>query len=265
MIFKNKKIKFGFLDKNVKKLVKQVRKKHPLTYEVIFSYNSLASEIEKNFVKENPTNIDIYVFTVFNQIHTTFQSGIILTERGLCSDALILLRTMYESLFKMKYVIKDDNNINDIINDDYVRERNTLNRIKKKKLFMFINEEKLLKRLEELNSLIESSKMLGTSKLVDKLEMQEQYIYYKYLCNYVHNNFSTILEKLKETEEGILIDGGFDCNNIHSTLILFIECFQYSIETISNYLNMPKYCEKLEDINKKLGNIINLNDNKKTI
>ena len=118
MIFKNNKLKFGFLDKNVKKLVKQVRKKHPLTYEVIFSYNSLASEIEKNFVKENPTNIDIYVFTVFNQIHTTFQSGIILTERGLCSDALILLRTMYESLFKMKYVIKDDNHINDIINDD---------------------------------------------------------------------------------------------------------------------------------------------------
>ena len=32
MIFKNKKIKFGFLDKNVKKLVKQVPNRTDLTY-----------------------------------------------------------------------------------------------------------------------------------------------------------------------------------------------------------------------------------------
>ena len=247
-----KNFKDNFLDTNIKKFVKQVRKKYSLIFKAIFSFNNLSKDIEKHFVKENVKDVDIYVFTIFNKIHNIFQSAVLLTERGLCNDALILLRTMYESIFKMKYAIKEEKNLDIIINDELLKQKGILKKIKKYKLFEYMEEEDIVIKLKEIEEKITDKKQLNTETLSEDVGMNEQYIIYKYLCNYVHNNFSAIIEKVKETEEGIVIESGFDCENICSTLLFLLEGFKDAIKCISNYLEMPEYFLSAEKIMKNL-------------
>lgn len=208
-----KNFKDNFLDTNIKKFVKQVRKKYSLIFKAIFSFNNLSKDIEKHFVKENVKDVDIYVFTIFNKIHNIFQSAVLLTERGLCNDALILLRTMYESIFKMKYAIKEEKNLDIIINDELLKQKGILKKIKKYKLFEYMEEEDIVIKLKEIEEKITDKKQLNTETLSEDVGMNE---------------------------------------NICSTLLFLLEGFKDAIKCISNYLEMPEYFLSAEKIMKNL-------------
>ena len=107
-------LKNGFLDYDLNIEVNRKREKNKDAYRVAEEFNLLMYEIERKLKKDNATNRDLYVFTVFNQIHISSQTYIILIERGLYADEQIILRSIYEKILNLKIVIVDENYLNRI-------------------------------------------------------------------------------------------------------------------------------------------------------
>ena len=95
----------GFLDERLDGCVKNFRKENSKYYNIVFKFNKLAYDIENYLTISNPSTADLFIFATFIQIHKSFQSFITLMERGMLDESQIILRNMYEKLFKMKFVI----------------------------------------------------------------------------------------------------------------------------------------------------------------
>ena len=101
----------GFLDKEIQVEVDRIRRENLEVYSIIRELNILCYELEEKFNKTKGTNIDIYLLRSFTQIHTSFQAYITLLERGLYEDSQIILRSMYDKIFKTLFVLSDNTSL----------------------------------------------------------------------------------------------------------------------------------------------------------
>lgn len=131
----------------------------------------------------------IYIVTSFFRTHKTFQSFIILSEKGLKDDSLALLRIMFENLFKSAAIIKDYKNF-EILLKEYWREEKGLKNIKRKGLGFFANEAKLSKfysKYEELCKYVHFD--------INNLGKNVNYSYFKKIKNIYIGQDITDIEK----------------------------------------------------------------------
>lgn len=245
----------GFLDYNLNIEVNRKRQENKDVYKLAEEFNVLMYEIEKNFKKDNATNRDLYVFTVFNQIHVSSQTYIILIERGLYTDAQIILRSIYEKLLNLKIVIEDENYLNRILKDTLCQSFSTLKKIKENEIFELIPEKIVDKRIDEYKNAIEK---MNTIKLpmnlcdvADKVNMKRQYIYYKLLSEYSHNDLGALMKHLIFKDDGVIINGGQMDDKISNEILKFIECAEYAIRAISEYLKIFDYINNMQEIQLK--------------
>lgn len=248
-------LKNGFLDDDLNIEVDRKRKENEDAYKVVEEFNLLMYEIEKKFKKDNATNRDLYVFTVFEQIHIPSQTYIILIERGLYSDAQIILRSIYEKILNLKIVIADENYLNRILKDTLCQGFSTLKKIKENQIFELIPESIVKMRMEEYKNAIEKMNTIklpmNLSDVADKVDMKRQYIYYKLLSEYSHNDLVILMQQLIFKEDGIIINGSQMNLKISDEILRFIECLEYSIRAISQYLKTFEYINKMEYIQLK--------------
>lgn len=248
-----KKLKNGFLDEELVLEVNKIRNKNKELYLIIEKINSLLYEIENNYEKDDGTNVELYVFTTFSQIHISIQSYIILLERGLYDDAQIVLRSTYDKLFKCLYVLENDKAL-DILDQDNVNSQLTLYKyILNNKLFDYVPEEKLkvgIQELEKRRKLKDNGKIIkcpDNKDISEKLNLPETYIHYKILSHYTHNSVFVINSKLIETDAGYLINQNIQHGNFKDEVIKAIICLGYIISPICDYLG-------LENIKKEFDN-----------
>lgn len=241
-----------FLSYDLNLEVNRKRKENADAYKLAEEFNLLMYEIEKNLKKENATNRDLYIFTVFEQIHISSQTYVILVERGLYSDAQIILRSIYEKILNLKIVIVDEEYLSRILKDTLCESLSTFKKIKKDEIFELIPENIVDEKIDEYEHAIKKMDKIklpmNFSDVADKVNMKRQYIYYKLLSKYTHNDLGVLTQQLIFEEDGIIINGNQIEQNISNEILRFIECSEYTIRAVSQYLKKNEYVEKMEEI-----------------
>ena len=211
-------------------------------------------EIEKYFVKEDFSVVDVYLFTTFTQIHTSFQSYIILLERGLYEDGQIVLRSLYDKMFKFLYILNDSGSFNIFKQDGILKQKSLFKYIIKNNLYDYVSENKAKEYLLQLEQQIEkrdSDKNINVpsnQKICEEMGIEELYIHYKLLSGYTHNAFFVVDGKIKTEESGVIIDQGINHGNFYDEVCKVIFCFDYIVNPLCNYFNISNFSKEFADL-----------------
>lgn len=140
-----------------------------------------------------------YFLIFWVEMHKTYQSIIILTQRGLQEDAFTLLRRMYEMLFKVVAISKDSDNIY---------------KIKQNELYEFSRLNKKLENNEPGTEIFKQKNInfkdaLGGKKVsvadwAKMADMMDVYnCQYFILCDSSHVGYSSLNSSSKKNDEAI--------------------------------------------------------------
>lgn len=258
------------LDLRFNDIANDIRKKHKLLYEFIYKYNQLAYKIWDSFVMDSSQEI-LYLCTTYNQMHNSFQSFILLLERGVYDDAHIIFRSMYDKFINFMFVIKDIKNYRFIEQDFIQNSLKLLNGIRKKKLFRLIDKNTLDNEITKFRKSIlhdENGRYIPTLSMkekADKCGMQEEYIHYRLLSEYTHNNLKSVYENITIKDDGVILESGIKFDNFIDEIILSLECFKNVMHAICDYLKKYELKKELENLNIQFANfIMNVYDEKKS-
>lgn len=252
----------GFLDERLDGCVKNFRKENSKYYNIVFKFNKLAYDIENYLTISNPSTADLFIFATFIQIHKSFQSFITLMERGMLDESQIILRNMYEKLFKMKFVIEDKDNFKYLYQEHYINSKSLYNYIKQENLYSFMSKSKVKKGLDKINNELKSYcgtkdiKSLKTFEIVNKINMKKEYVFYKVLCNNVHFDLSTLENVISEKGNNIFIDSGLKFNDILWEVAKSLDCFSCSIENFIDYMKLDNFKDGFSDCYNEFENMI---------
>ena len=246
----------GFLDKEMVNIVNNVKKKYAECYEYIYKYNRLAYKVINKLQMTSVDTVKTYILTVFVEIHNSYQSYILLLEHGAYEDSQIVLRSIYDKLFSLSFVIKDNSNLK-YLYQNYVKEKlNTFKIIKKFNCFDLItmkDNDAVIKKYE--NMLLKDNnekelKMYSTKKMAEELNMKEIYCHYRILSDYTHNDFMIVNDKITYENSNVIIDGGLNYKNFEVEVSKAVFCLEYIMKSICS-------CFKLDQINEELRELKN--------
>lgn len=142
-----------------------------------------------------------YFLSFWGEMHKTYQSVVLLTQRGLEEDSFTLLRRLYEMLFKVVAISKDSNNIE---------------KLKKNELYEF---SKLNKKIEQnepgteifMEKMVNFNKAIGGQRVTvaDWAKMADMIDIYNYqyfiLCDPSHAGYSSINSSTKKVTDEIRV------------------------------------------------------------
>lgn len=249
--------KSGFLDDKVNDVAKNIRENNKDYYEIIYLYNLLGYEVREKFIKD-VTPTELFIINTFIKLHNSFQNCVILLERGAGDDCKAIFRTMIEKYIDIVFVIKDSNNIN-ILNDSFISETLfTLNIIKNNNLFDLVPEEEISRAISDFNKDDKSEKLKKCSiyKKAKETNLLREYIQFRYLSENVHNGFRPLYENLIFKKDGVILDSGFQIENIKEILFLIIGFFRDSLNVIISYIDADSLKKEFILIEDKLKKII---------
>lgn len=207
MILKN-----GLLDNNIDVIINKKRKEFDKLYQIIFELNDLFLQIiNNNIINSFSYDKDIYIYTTLFEIHSSFQSIIILLERGLENNAEILLRSLFEKKFKLFAVIKNDINYKLII-----KEKN--------------KEENI-----------------STRKWAKYANLLEDYKIYSELSNSVHHNVNTITN-LVENKNNIIKINTYSFDNFEKNITIAITNTIQCLIEVLRYKNIKILNKEIKNI-----------------
>lgn len=244
----------GFLDYSINEVVvKDNREKYKELYKIIFKYNKLGYETRKRFIGECEY-IDVFLYTTFNSIHNSFQSCLLLLERGAFEDANIIFRSMYDKLIDLKFVLKDKNNFQYIYNDFIKKTLTKLNDIKKNKFFDLVAEKTIDDLMVEFKKYNKNMKKSLTIKnKADIVNMSKEYVYYRYLSEYTHNGLRVLYDNIIPKNDNLILDSGFKLEGFNNHIIIVIGCYKDALVDMCKYLNDVELIQQIDEIDQKLS------------
>lgn len=243
-VFKN-----GYLDVKVNQVVRDVRKCYKPFFVVIFCLNRLAYNIINNDdVKEYKTDRDIYIYSIFGEILNAFQSSIILFERGLNDDGEIVLRCIYDKVFKMFAVINDEKNYELVTNDRNYYARKMANTIINGKQFEHLKEE--AKKRDYSEVICQQTHISKWAELANMTDVYEKE--YALLSSSVHCDVITLKNKIGANGTQLVINNSFDYKDLHHMLLIACDIYIKVLSAFLNYVGIKKYDRKINNIDKKI-------------
>ena len=243
MILKN-----GLLDKNIEFLVDNVRNKYFKQYNLVFSINDLFLKIiNENIFNTFSNDREIYIYTTLFEIHSSFQSIILLLERGLLNNAEIILRSIYEKKFKLFAVIKDKRNYNRILDEReyYAAETAlTINNSKNKQFNHLKDKINLnLYNLENYKKKKTSTKKWALyAGLID-----EYYKQYSIFSSAVHHDIITLTNLVENKSNGIKINT-YSYDNFEDRIKITCEVTLQCLNKVLEYKNINKFNKNIKTI-----------------
>lgn len=233
-----------FLDEKIYVLVKEIREKHKSLYDQIFKINELFLKDIYNSFDKSMNNIDdseIYIQANIAEIHKSFQSTIILFERGLHNDAMIILRGIYEKTFVLKAIINNPENIKFLFGKTNNNAKTMHDNLENGRLPSYIN---LIYRIKEIYKKYKTKKIYEWAK---KAGMEEEYCcQYAILSNYTHYDLKVAKEDLINTDGNITINTDFKFNNFDDLLGDLLNIFKKAIVFYCEHKKLNILVEKLK-------------------
>lgn len=205
-------LKNGLLDKNIEIIVDNIRDKYSKQYNLVFSINDLFLKIiDENIFNTFSSDREIYIYTTLFEIHSSFQSIILLLERGLLNNAEIILRSIYEKKFKLFAIIKDKNNYTKIVDEKY------------------------------------SNQKISTKKWAQDAGLIDDYKKYSIFSNAVHHNVNTITNLVENKANGIKIST-YSYDNFEDRIKITCEVTLQCLNKVLEYKNITKFNKNIKII-----------------
>ncbi len=134
----------------------------------------------------------------------------------------------------------------------------TLNIIKNNNLFDLVPEEEISRAISDFNKDDKSEKLKKCSiyKKAKETNLLREYIQFRYLSENVHNGFRPLYENLIFKKDGVILDSGFQIENIKEILFLIIGFFRDSLNVIISYIDADSLKKEFILIEDKLKKII---------
>ena len=257
-------LKNGSLDINMNLVIDNYKKENKILFDFMMKVDTFLYNFERELKKTNPKDIDAYIIASFVQIHSSYQSIIILLERGLYDDSQILLRSLFEKIIKCLFVIYDDKNF------IYLKQETNKSKIslfeyviKNKELFdnSFVdsckNASKSLKNNMMRNKRGKALKKASIKDMCEIIEKKEVYFIYKYLCGYSHNDLFVVANKIIFNKNIVTINHSLEySDNLNNDISIIINSLGYIIIPLCNYIANDKMKKEFERIIKDFNDKI---------
>lgn len=253
----------GFLDDKMQKNIKKIKNRYKDEFNLLYKFNRLMYKIMDNYNDIEANESDNYILTGFVEINKLYQSAIIMLEYGLKNSFESLMRNILELSIQMLYVFLDEKNVYELEKNTYKNALSKLKYIRENKLYNIIPED----LIDIAYIKIESGKVKLEEKdikcappietMCNKVEMKEEYVYYRFLSNYVHQDFGIINEANIFTKDGVNINADVKHIEMKNCTFRIISSFQKVLEKIittytpklkNEYDTLIMECEKMVEI-----------------
>lgn len=248
----------GFLDNKIQNLVDNRRNFFKDEYSILERYNKLCYKLEQNFEMQNVLKTEIILFTIFSQIHKSFQSFIILIERGLYDDSQIILRSIYDKIFDLLLLLNNPKNYIFLDHDYIDKTIKKLKYIKKYHLYEYMKEDIVDERLTYYNNVIKKQKngkilsKLDNSSICNKNRANELYLHYKILSEYTHNSVFVVENNIIKNGDEVIINQNFNFGNFLDETVKVIGCIDYVINKLCDYLCLKELKKEFSNLTDEL-------------
>jgi actin-related protein len=227
--------------------IRRVRQAHSRSFTLVERLNELANRslFDANI---DPTDAQEFVLAaLLPRALTTFQSAVILSERGLEQEAQVALRTLLEVTFKARAIAMDRKFAEDYIRANVVHRENFLKKFKR----LTQTEERVMAQQSNQTLLDEISQRIKAGKNRD-LTVEEYakaaglidfyYSAYTVLSQHVHVNVGTLDRYLDIDVDGNLVGMkyGFDDKELDHILLTAAEALILTLEATSTVLLVPE-------------------------
>lgn len=208
----------GFLSTEINDCIPIFRKHFASEYELINQINEFYYDLQNCFIGHEATLEIVYYLTALTELHKLYQSVILLLERGLDSSANIVMRSAIELSLKLLEAIRNPDQINAFIAHD---EESHL-KISKEFQKNSGTETDVSISGGKVSSKCKSYKHLTTRELAERNECGPLYTIYRLLCDDTHQSPYVLGQYIEKTENGVLVDAGFQLENFRKSVALLI-------------------------------------------
>ena len=208
----------GFLSTEINDCIPIFRKRFASEYELIDQINEFYYDLQNCFVGHEATLEIVYYLTALTELHKLYQSVILLLERGLDSSANIVMRSTIELTLKLLEAIRNPDQIDAFIAHD---EETHLKILKEFQKNSGIEIDAPISN-DKVSSEHKKHKHLTTRELAEQNECGPLYTIYRLLCDDTHQSPYVLGQHIEKTENGVLVDAGFQLEKFRQTLALLI-------------------------------------------
>jgi len=117
----------GFLSPGLSTAVARIRRDFPDWFDAAEAFNDLAMRVLPAIKVDPSRNDQLVAATLFFRILTSFQSAILLSERGLMTDARTVIRSAAEAAIVLAALVKDPAVCDLLVDRHYVHHRKIRN------------------------------------------------------------------------------------------------------------------------------------------
>jgi len=140
----------GFLSEEMSEIVKKIKRKFVAYFSLYEDINKFAQSTVFLLKVNNLDAQQIVLASIYLRCLSSYQSIYLLSERGLASEAKIILRAIFENVFKYVAIVKDKDLAKVFINQDVIHQKKSINKL--------IESDQSLKSVKELKDIIEKKK-----------------------------------------------------------------------------------------------------------
>ena len=240
-----------YLDLKINDCIIGFRDRYRKEYDVIKEFNAFFRLLQIELGKKGQEKQNVCIMASLNQSHKLYQSAVLLFERGLVESANVLIRTILDLIFKITECIRNEEFVDKLLIDEKYELIKTLQDIKRNSMFDMLPLEKIEKYIEECNKEIKNHPRpnLKASILATKNGLEKAYILYRFQCDYTHQSASTIGRIIKQTEDGLYIDGDLQLEDFRQSIawLMSITDIIFPI-IIKEYLKSEELQKKHEEL-----------------
>jgi len=120
----------GYLDSDIAEWIQKHRKEHGKLFSVCDAINFLAQDNLYKLKIHSDNVQEVVVALLYIRSLSTYQTSILLIERGLVAEARITLRTLLEILFKLRAISKDRDVAHAYVYEDEMFRKKFINKFK---------------------------------------------------------------------------------------------------------------------------------------
>lgn len=204
-----------FLDLKINEHLPEFREEHKKEYDVVIELMQLLCSLEDKFVGKDASQRDIFLLSSIIELNRLFQSAVLLFERGIPASANIVIRTILELSLHIVETIKNEDHIEEIVFDEIIETRATVNIAKEFNRLDLIPPEKI-KEIQDAYDLIpdgDSKKKSSVKNLAQKNGFEVEYLLYRTYCSNTHTSASALGKNFNISSAGVVFDAGLQLDN----------------------------------------------------
>jgi hypothetical protein len=189
---------YGFLGKQVENISQDTYEKHKELYDLIFEINKFAQKIKYEFVIHNQNIQELTIGSLYIKIIQSFESVIILSQRGLETDSKAILRVMLEAVFYLKSIYLDPDFVYDYIMGDEIERYRILFKVSKDNENIFSEELKEYVKKENPRKLKQKKEKDNSLEIYNVAKKAKMYDFYQLVYGTLSSDIHTPIRSLEK-------------------------------------------------------------------